>query len=177
MRTAASASTSAAAKRRTRPARLPRGVNPDPELGIFLEHFLIPLRLIGSGHSIPSPKPRVSDGAIFQILTWPLSIRDAHFSSMGSHLKMPPIIVPVSNFVRILRSMSSDGRRQLLARCLLQVHCPLLPRACDNNEKNLAPMIFGGVGNFSPNLGERRKRRQLRRCRLQRGCRCRRCCC
>ena len=47
------------------PARLPRGVNPDPELGIFLEHFLIPLRLIGSGHSIPSPKPRVSDGAIF----------------------------------------------------------------------------------------------------------------
>ena len=151
-------------------------MNPDPELGIFLEHFLIPLRLIGSGHSIPSPKPRVSDGAIFQILTWPLSIRDAHFSSMGSHLKMPPIIVPVSNFVRILRSMSSDGRRQLLARCLLQVHCPLLPCACDNNEKNLAPMIFGGVGNFSPNLGERRKRRQLR-CRLPRGCRCRRCCC
>ena len=44
---------------------------------------------------------------------------------MGSHLKMPPNIVPVSNLARILPS--SDGRRQLLARCLLQVHCPLLP--------------------------------------------------
>ena len=38
------------------------GVNPDPELRIFLEHFLIPLRLIGSGHSLLSLKLRERNG-------------------------------------------------------------------------------------------------------------------
>ena len=52
------------------------GVNPDPELRIFLEHFLIPLRLIGSGHSILSPRPGERNGATFQI--WRLISESAY---------------------------------------------------------------------------------------------------
>ena len=43
------------------------GVNPDPELRIFLEHFLIPLRLIGSGHSILSLPHRERKSKISEI--------------------------------------------------------------------------------------------------------------
>ena len=43
------------------------GVNPDPELRIFLEHFLIPLRRIGSGHSILSLPHREGKSNISEI--------------------------------------------------------------------------------------------------------------
>ena len=49
------------------------GVNPDPELRIFLEHFLIPLRRIGSGHSILILKHREMNGVTSPIM--PSSIR------------------------------------------------------------------------------------------------------
>ena len=107
MRTeAATATSTSAAKRRARPVSW--GVNPDPELRIFLEHFLIPLRLIGSGHSILSAKPRKRNRTTFQISIDNPSIELSTDLSGQIPLEMPPI-APLSRTLPAYVAATDDG--------------------------------------------------------------------